>query len=159
MPPNPKGTCTFYTNGSSELELHVRGIVTATSTEGNLLVLWLGHCVVGWDNRLVPSLETAENELRFSAFWPEDCCCCCHLRRGIGPSWVLSESGLEKTQGSRWVSPGSTEPCAMGQETGRTSDPPLSSASSSNYPNSLRLLTAVKAVLRDLTCPAIALTA
>ena len=68
MSPNPKCTCTFYTNGSSGLELHFRGIVSTTSTEGNLLVLWLGHCAMGWDNGLVSSLETAENELRFSAF-------------------------------------------------------------------------------------------
>ena len=95
----------------------------------------------------------------FLLFWPEDCCCCCHLRRGIGPSWVLLESGLEKTQGSWWVSPGSTERHATGQEMGRTSDLPLSSASPSNYSNSLRLLTAVKAVLRHETCPAITLSA
>jgi len=49
--------------------------------------------------------------------------------------------------------------CATGQEMGRTSDPPLSSASQSNYLNSLRLPTAVKAVLRHLTCPAIAQSA
>jgi len=81
---NPKGTYTFYESRSSELELQFRGIISTTSTEENVLFLWLGHCAMGWDNELVSSLEMAENEIRFSTFWPEDCCCCCCLKRGIG---------------------------------------------------------------------------
>lgn len=71
------------------------------------------------NNRLLSSLETAENELGFSTLLAEGCQCCCHLRRGIGSSWMLLEGGLEKTQGSQWMSPGSTELCATGQDMGR----------------------------------------
>lgn len=159
LPSNSKDTCIFYKNDPSELELHFRGTICTTPTEENLLVWWLGHCAMRWDKGLMPSLEMAENELLFSAFWPEDHCCCCHLRRNIGPPWVLLQRVLKKTQGNWWVSPGSTEPRATGQEMGRTSDPLLSSASPSSSLNSFGLLTAVKAVLIHTMCPAIAWSA